>query len=50
LEKIVKAESQADYKEMVPENVRQINEDKVWLNVHPLFYGPGCDLVAAKNI
>jgi len=33
LEKIVKIESQLDYKETVPENVRLVNEDKVRLNV-----------------
>ena len=34
LEKIRKAESQPDYGETVPENVRLINEDKVWPNAH----------------
>ena len=33
LEKIVKTESQPDYKETVPENVRLVNKDKVRLNV-----------------
>ena len=39
LEKIRKVESQPDYEETVPENVRLINEDKVCPNVHLQFYG-----------
>ena len=39
LEKIRKVESQPDYEETVPENVRVINEDKVWPNVCLQFYG-----------
>ena len=33
LEKIRKVESQPDYEDTVPENVRLINEDKVWPNI-----------------
>jgi len=39
LEKIRKVESQPDYEETVPENVRLINEDKVRPKVYLLFCG-----------
>lgn len=39
LEKIRKVESQPDYEEAVPENVRLINGDKVWPNNYLLSYG-----------
>jgi len=35
LEKIRKVKSQPDYEETVPENVRLINEDKVWQKLLP---------------
>lgn len=38
LEKIQKVESQQDYEETVPANVRLINEDKVWPNGFLQFY------------
>lgn len=31
LQKVIKVESQADYAETVPENVRLANEEKVWI-------------------
>jgi valyl-tRNA synthetase len=50
LEKLSKVESQPDYEETVPENVRLINEDKVRSTVHPLFYAPEDGRAAEKNI
>jgi hypothetical protein len=31
LEKVVKVESQPDYDDTVPANVRMVNEEKVWI-------------------
>lgn len=37
LQKIVKMETQADYEDTVPANVRLANEDKVWLLLSIVF-------------